>query len=47
MESTPNKRLSLIKTMVYLVLKAPDELSTIDPAIFGDFFKLAIEVKDD
>ena len=33
--------------MVYLILKAPDELSNIDPAIFGQFFKLAVDVKDE
>ena len=33
--------------LVYLILKAPDELSNIDPAIFGQFFKLAVDVKDE
>ena len=35
MEDTPSKRLSLIKTIVFLILKAPDELCVIDSAIFG------------
>ena len=47
MNDSPSKRLSLIKTLVYLILKAPDELANIDPAIFGQFFKLAVDIKDD
>ena len=47
MESTPSKRLALIKTMIYLMLKAPEELSTIDSAIFGQFFKLATVIDDE
>ena len=47
MEHTTSKRLSLIKTMVYLTLKAPDELSTIDMEIFGQFFNLALEINDE
>ena len=47
MDDSPSKRLSLIKTLVYLILKAPDELSNIDQAIFGQFFKLAVDIKDD
>ena len=47
MDDSPSKRLSLIKTMVYLILKAPEELATIDSAIFGKFFQLAVDVNDD
>ena len=47
MENSKSKRLSLIKTLVYLTLKAPDELSTIDQGIFGQLFRLALEVKDE
>ena len=47
MENSPSKRLSLIKTMVYLILKAPEELCTIDSAIFGKFFQLAVDMNDD
>lgn len=35
MQDEPIKRLSIIKTMIYLILRAPEELMTIDPAIFG------------
>ena len=47
MEDTPNKRNSLMKTMVYLVLRAPEELCSLDPKIMGNFFALAIEIDDD
>ena len=47
MESTPSKRLELIKTMIYLMLKAPEELSTVDSAVFGKFFKLATVIDDE
>jgi hypothetical protein len=47
MEDEPVKRLSIIKTMIYLMLRAPEELMTVDTAIFGRFFKLATDIKDD
>ena len=47
MEDSPSKRLSIIKTMVYLFLKAPEELCSIDSSIFGKFFQLAVDIKDD
>ena len=46
MNEVPSKRNALIKTLVYLVLKAPEELSTVDANIFGDLFKLAVELDD-
>ena len=43
----PIKRLSIIKTMIYLVLRAPEEMMTVDTAIFGKFFELATTLNDD
>ena len=47
MQNSRSKRLSLIKTLVYLTLKAPNELCTIDPEVFGLFFNLALEINDE
>jgi len=47
MGDEPFKRLSIIKTMVYLILRAPEELMTVDTAIFGKFFELATDIDDD
>ena len=47
MDESETKRLSLIKTLVYLVLKAPEELTTVDSTIFGKFFQLAVDINDD
>jgi hypothetical protein len=33
--------------MVYLILRAPEELMTVDTAIFGSFFELATDIDDD
>ena len=47
MDESETKRLSLIKTLVYLVLKAPEELTTVDSTIFGKLFQLAVDINDD
>ena len=47
MNRTPAKRNALVKTLVYLVLRAPEELSTLDHNIMGNFFALANEINDD
>ena len=47
MKDSPSKRLSIIKTMVYLCLKAPEELCSIESSIFGKFFQLAVDIDDD
>ena len=47
MNESPGKRLALTKTMVYLILKAPEELATIDSAIFGRFFEMASQSADE
>ena len=46
MEEVPSKRNALIKTLVYLVLKAPDELCKVDASVFGELFKLAVSLED-
>ena len=46
MEEVPSKRNALIKTLVYLVLKAPDELCKVDASVFGELFKLAVSLDD-
>ena len=33
--------------MVYLILKAPEELITVDSTIFGRFFEMASQSQDD
>ena len=47
MDESPVKRLILIKTMVYLVIRAPQELSKIDSHIFGKLFEVASEINDE
>ena len=47
MDESPGKRLALTKTMVYLILKAPEELVTVDSAVFGRFFEMAAQSADD
>ena len=47
MDESPGKRLALTKTMVYLILKAPEELVTVDGAVFGRFFEMAAQSADD
>ena len=33
--------------MIYLILKAPEELVTVDGAVFGRFFEMAAQSADD
>ena len=47
MSETPIKRNALVKTLAYLVLRAPEELCQMDPSIMGNFFALANEIDDD
>jgi hypothetical protein len=46
MSDEPVKRLSIIKTMIYLMLRAPEELMAIDMEHYGKFFELATVLND-
>ena len=47
MDENPDKRNALFSTLIYLMLKAPEELFTVDKQILAEIFMLATEIDDD
>ena len=47
MDENPSKRNALFSTLVYLMLKAPEEFFQVEKDILGGIFGLAMTIDDD